>query len=96
MLIGCDCAFCQFGEANLRYPTPEEYILIYTKRIFAMQKPISTLPAKIPEIIKFRINAFQQAIGEAHIQNPDEVAIRFAGSSPVGMRKNFHYYFTDE
>ena len=61
-----------------------------------MKEPISTLPAKILPIVKFRIDAFNKAIEEANIKEPYEVGIRFEGSSPVGMRKNFHYYFTEE
>lgn len=96
MLIGCDCAFCQFVEIHSKYPTTDEYILAYSNRIFGMQNAVSTLPGRIVDIVQFRIQAFMKAINEAEITMPYEVAMRFSGSSPVGMRKNFHYYFTNE
>ena len=61
-----------------------------------MQNAVSTLPGRIVDIVQFRIQAFKKAINEAEITMSYEVAMRFSGSSPVGMRKNFHYYFTNE
>lgn len=96
MLVGCDIAFCKFVENHSRYPTVEEYIVSYANRLFAMQNPITTLPGRIIEIVQFRILAFEQSIKEAEITTPDEVVMRFEGSKPIHLKKNFHFYFTNQ
>ena len=87
MLIGCDAAFCKYVNTHGCFPTADQYIISYSKRLSSMSNPISSLPSKIVEIVGFRIKAFQKAIADAGNIDATEVSKRFNDSCSIEKRK---------